>query len=267
MRKFTAKAVNGAKPGDIGLQNFDYVVVGAGSAGCVVANGLSKNGRYSVCLLEAGPQDRSFWIHLPIGYGKTMWDKKLNWMFETDPDPGMHNRKIFWPRGKCLGGSSSINGLIFLRGQREDYDHWQSLGNEGWGWDDVLPYFRRSEGNDRLGGPLHGQDGPLKASSIPNKHPLVEAFIGSANALGVPTTEDFNGASQEGVGYYQLTTHQGMRCSTAKAYLKPARKRANLRIITDARATRLLFEGESKRAHGVEYQHKGACSRCGPSAR
>jgi choline dehydrogenase len=250
-------AVRGAKPGGIGLQNFDYVVVGAGSAGCVVANGLSQNGRYSVCLLEAGPQDRSFWIHLPIGYGKTMWDKNLNWMFETDPDPGMHHRRIFWPRGKCLGGSSSINGLIFIRGQREDYDHWQALGNDGWGWDDVLPYFRRSEGNDRLDGPLHGREGPLKASSIRNKHPLVEAFIGSANALGVPTTEDFNGISQEGVGYYQLTTHQGMRCSTAKAYLKPARKRANLRIITDARATRLLFEGDSKRVNGVQYQHQG----------
>ena len=256
-----ASTPRGLNDGEAGLQTFDYVIVGAGSAGCVLANGLSQNGRYSVCLLEAGPADRSFWIHLPIGYGKTMWDRDLNWMFETDPDPGMHKRRIFWPRGKCLGGSSSINGLIFIRGQREDYAHWESLGNAGWGWDDVLPYFRRSEGNDRLAGPLHGQDGPLKASSIRAKHPLVEAFIGSAAALGVPPTDDFNGPSQEGVGYYQLTTHKGMRCSTAKAYLKPARKRANLRIITEARATRLLFEGDGKKVNGVEFERRGQRSQ------
>jgi len=239
------------------LQTFDYVIVGAGSAGCVLAAGLSQNGRYSVCLLEAGPPDRSFWIHLPIGYGKTMWDPKLNWQFETEPDPGMHDRRIYWPRGKCLGGSSSINGLIYIRGQQQDYAHWAALGNTGWGWDDVLPYFRRAEGNDRLGGPLHGQDGPLKASSIAAKHPLVEAFIGSASALGVPATEDFNGATQEGVGYYQLSTHKGMRCSTAKAYLQPARERANLQVITDARATALLFAGQSKRVCGVAYLRHG----------
>ncbi len=240
------------------LQEFDYVIVGAGSAGCVLANGLSKNGRYSVCLLEAGPQDRSFWIHLPIGYGKTMWDPVVNWKFETDPDPGMNNRRIYWPRGKVLGGSSSINGLIFIRGQKQDYDHWKSLGNAGWGWDDVLPYFRRAEGNDRLGAPLHGQDGPLKASSIATKHPLVEAFIGSANGLGVPRTEDFNGLQQEGVGYYQITTHKGMRCSTAKAYLKPARSRANLTVLTGAQATRVVMEKDERKARGVEYVSGGA---------
>jgi len=242
------------------LQTFDYVIVGAGSAGCVVAAGLSQNGRYSVCLLEAGPADRSFWIHLPIGYGKTMWDPQLNWQFETEPDPGMHDRRIYWPRGKCLGGSSSINGLIYIRGQQQDYAHWAALGNTGWGWDDVLPYFRRAEGNDRLGGPLHGQNGPLKASSIRAKHPLVEAFIGSATALGVPATQDFNGDRQEGVGYYQLSTHKGMRCSTAKAYLQPARERANLQVITDARATELLFAGHSKRVCGVAYRRQG--QRC-----
>ena len=220
------------------METFDYVVVGAGSAGCVLAARLSENGRFTVCLLEAGPEDRSFWIHLPIGYGKTMWDPQLNWMFETEPDPGMHDRRIFWPRGKCLGGSSSINGLIYIRGQQQDYEHWAALGNTGWSWDEVLPYFRRAEGNDRLSGPLHGQDGPLKASSIASKHPLVEAFIGSARGLGVPQTDDFNGASQEGVGYYQLSTHNGMRCSAARAYLRPARKRPNLRVITGARATR-----------------------------
>jgi len=243
------------------LETFDYVVVGAGSAGCVLAARLSQSGRFSVCLLEAGPEDRSFWIHLPIGYGKTMWDPQLNWMFETEPDPGMHNRRIFWPRGKCLGGSSSINGLIYIRGQQQDYDHWAALGNTGWSWDEVLPYFRRAEGNDRLAGPLHGQDGPLKASSIAAKHPLVEAFIRSAHGLGVPQTEDFNGESQEGVGYYQLSTHKGLRCSTAKAYLQPARKRPNLRVITGARATRLLFAGDSNKVSGVELERQGQRSR------
>ena len=239
------------------METFDYVVVGAGSAGCVLAARLSENGRFTVCLLEAGPEDRSFWIHLPIGYGKTMWDPQLNWMFETEPDPGMHDRRIFWPRGKCLGGSSSINGLIYIRGQQQDYEHWAALGNTGWSWDEVLPYFRRAEGNDRLSGPLHGQDGPLKASSIASKHPLVEAFIGSARGLGVPQTDDFNGASQEGVGYYQLSTHNGMRCSAARAYLRPARKRPNLRVITGARATRVLFAGDSNKASGVEFERLG----------
>ena len=245
------------------METFDYVVVGAGSAGCVLAARLSENGRFTVCLLEAGPEDRSFWIHLPIGYGKTMWDPQLNWMFETEPDPGMHDRRIFWPRGKCLGGSSSINGLIYIRGQQEDYAHWAALGNTGWSWDEVLPYFRRAEGNDRLSGPLHGQNGPLKASSIASRHPLVEAFIGSARGLGVPQTDDFNGATQEGVGYYQLSTHKGMRCSTARAYLRPARKRPNLRVITGARATRVLFAGDSNKANGVEFERLGQRSSVG----
>ena len=161
---------------------FDYIVVGAGSSGCVLANRLSGDPQNSVCLVEAGPKDSSPWIHLPIGYGKTMWDPKINWKFETEPDPGMNQRKIYWPRGKCLGGSSSINGLIFIRGQKEDYDGWKNLGNAGWGWDDVLPYFKKAEGNDRLGEPLHSQKGPLKASSIPKKHALVEAFKKSANS-------------------------------------------------------------------------------------
>ena len=132
---------------------FDYIIVGAGSAGCVLANRLSANPNHRVCLIEAGPPDRSPWIHLPIGYGKTMWDPKVNWKFNTESDPGMNGRPIYWPRGKCLGGSSSINGLIFIRGQKEDYDHWASLGNAGWSWDDVLPYFKKAEGNDRLGAP------------------------------------------------------------------------------------------------------------------
>ena len=234
---------------------FDYIVVGAGSSGCVLANRLSKEAANSVCLIEAGPKDSSPWIHLPIGYGKTMWDPKVNWKFETEPDPGRNQRKIYWPRGKCLGGSSSINGLIFIRGQKEDYDGWKSLGNSGWGWDDVLPYFKKAEGNDRLGEPLHSKTGPLKASSIPKKHPLVESFIKSAVNLGVPETDDFNNLTQEGVGYYQLSTHKGLRCSTAVAYLNPIKSRSNLTILTDSQVMRIIFEG--RRAVAIELMRHG----------
>jgi choline dehydrogenase len=234
---------------------FDYIVVGAGSSGCVLANRLSKEDANSVCLIEAGPKDSSPWIHLPIGYGKTMWDPKVNWKFETEPDPGMNQRKIYWPRGKCLGGSSSINGLIFIRGQKEDYDGWKNLGNTGWGWDDVLPYFKKAEGNDRLGEPLHSKTGPLKASSIPKKHPLVESFIKTAVNLGVPETDDFNNLTQEGVGYYQLSTHKGLRCSTAVAYLNPVKQRSNLTILTDSQVMRIVFEG--RRAVAIELMRDG----------
>ncbi len=184
-----------------------------------------------------------------------MWDPKVNWKFETEPDPGMNQRKIYWPRGKCLGGSSSINGLIFIRGQKEDYDGWKDRGNTGWGWDDVLPYFKRAEGNDRLGEPLHSKTGPLKASSIPKKHPLVESFIKSAVNLGVPETDDFNNLTQEGVGYYQLSTHKGLRCSTAVAYLNPIKSRSNLTILTDSQVMRIIFEG--RRAVAIELMRHG----------
>ena len=234
----------------------DFIVVGAGSAGCVLVNRLSENGRHKVTLLEAGPPDRNPWIHLPIGYGKTMWDKRVNWAFYTEPDPNMNGRKIYWPRGKVLGGSSSINGLIAIRGQSQDYDHWQQQGCTGWGWRDVLPYFRKLETNAaHADSQLHGAHGPVTVSAIGQKHELIEAVIGAAKALGVPETDDFNGASQEGVGYYQLTTRNGLRMSSAKAYLKPARKRANLRIVTEAHATRVVFEG--KRAVGVKYRQHG----------
>ena len=235
---------------------FDYVIVGAGSAGCVLANRLSEGGRYSVCLLEAGPEDRSFWIHLPIGYGKTMWDPKLNWKFETDPDPNMMGRRIYWPRGKTLGGSSSINGLIFVRGQREDYDHWAALGNEGWSWDECLPWFRRLEHNDLGESATRGVGGPLHATSIPATDELVNAFIGAGERLGLPRRDDFNSGDQEGVGYYQLTTHKGLRRSTAVAYLRPARGRPNLRVETGAQATGLVLEGA--RATGVRFVQRGA---------
>ena len=240
---------------------YDYVVVGAGSAGCVLANRLSADGRHSVLLLEAGPRDRSIWIHLPIGYGKTMWSPVYNWCFWTEPDPNMNGRKLYWPRGRGLGGSSSINGLIFLRGQPQDYDAWARAGLAGWGWDDVLPYFLRSEDNDDELGPLHAKGGPLKASTIRARHELVEAIVAAGESLGVRRTRDFNGLDQQGVGYYQLTTRDGFRVSTAVAYLKPARGRSNLRVETGAHATRVLLEGGADgappRAAGVEYRQGG----------
>ena len=234
---------------------YDYVIVGAGSAGCVLAARLSEDPQTKVLLLEAGPPDRSPWIHLPIGYGKTMWSPQYNWRFETDPDPNMNGRRIYWPRGKTLGGSSSINGLIYVRGQAEDYDHWAALGNPGWSYEEVLPYFIKSEGNARGKFPEHGSTGPLRVSDIGAKHELIEAFIDGAQQIGVPRTDDFNGRQQEGAGYYQLTTHKGLRCSTAKGYLGPARNRPNLHIETDAMATGLIMRG--KRAIGVNFFQRG----------
>ncbi|MFT4098562.1 MAG: FAD-dependent oxidoreductase [Rhodoblastus sp.] len=234
----------------------DFVVVGAGSSGCAVAARLSENGKHRVALLEAGPRDTNPWIHLPIGYGKTMWDKRVNWAFSTEPEPAMHGRRIYWPRGKTLGGSSSINGLIAIRGQQEDYDNWERLGAHGWSWANVLPYFRKIESNaDFADDQLHGAHGPVSVSSIGAKHELIEATIAAAEKLGVPANPDFNGARQEGVGYYQLTTRNGLRTSAAKAYLKPARGRANLDVITDAQATGIIFE--NGRAAGVRFRRGG----------
>lgn len=241
------------------VEEFDYIVVGAGSAGCVLAARLSEDPAARVLLLEAGPPDRSFWIHLPIGYAKTMWSRKYNWCFETDPDPHMNGRRIYWPRGKTLGGSSSINGLIYIRGQRQDYEHWAALGNAGWGYDDVLPYFIRSERNQRGAGEFHGGAGPMAVSDIGAKSELIEAFIRGAGEHGVRRSEDFNGAEQEGAGYYQLNTKRGWRCSSAKAYLAPARARQNLRVLTDAQATNVEFDGA--RAIGVAYRRGGQMRR------
>jgi choline dehydrogenase len=232
-------------------ESFDFIIVGAGSAGCVLANRLSANGRYRVALLEAGPRDSNFWIHLPIGYGKTMWDPKLNWRFYTEPEPHMDGRRIYWPRGRVLGGSSAINGLIVVRGQARDYDHWCDLGNPGWGWSDVLPYFIKLEDNPDLArDQLHGTAGPLRVTSIRRRHELIEAFIGAAESLGISRTADFNGASQEGAGYYQLTTRNGWRVSAADAYLREAKRRKNLTIFTGAHVVRITIDNR-RVARGV----------------
>jgi len=245
------------RPGEMPLQDagsFDYIVVGAGSAGCVLAERLSASGKHRVLLLEAGGRDRNIWIHIPLGYGKLFTDARVNWLYQTEPEPELNGRRIIQPRGKVLGGSSSINGLLYIRGQREDFDQWRQLGNAGWGFDDVLPYFRRSEDQERGADDLHGKGGPLCVSDV-ETHPLCEAFIKASEQAGHPRNDDFNGPSQEGAGYYQLTARNGRRCSTAKGYLKPALKRANLKVVSQALATRILFEG--KRAVGVEYRQHG----------
>jgi choline dehydrogenase len=231
---------------------YDHIIVGAGSAGCVLANRLSADGSRTVLLLEAGPPDTYPWIHVPIGYAKTMFNPRVNWCFETEPEPNMNGRRIYWPRGKTLGGSSSINGLICIRGQREDYDRWAVAGNADWGYADVLPYFKRLEHAVDGDAAYHGRDGPLWCSPIPRKHELIEAVIVAGNELGLPRNDDFNGASQEGVGYYHLNTRHGRRCSTAVAYLRPARGRPNLRIETNARVLAIGFAG--RRATEVRYR-------------
>jgi choline dehydrogenase len=236
--------------------NFDYIIVGAGSSGCVLANRLTASGRHRVLLLEAGGHDRHFWIHVPLGFAKLFNDARVNWLYKSEPEPELNNRQIIQPRGKVLGGSSSINGLLYVRGQHEDYDHWRQLGNTGWAFDDVLPYFRRAENQERGADELHGAGGPLSVSNVGEAHPLAEAFIEAAQQSGIPRNDDFNGPSQEGAGYFQLTSRKGRRWSTAAGYLKQARNRPNLRVELNALASRILFSG--RRAVGIEYRQGGA---------
>ncbi len=235
---------------------FDYVIIGAGSAGCVLANRLTASGRHRVLLLEAGGHDRHMWIHIPLGFAKLFDNAKVNWLYSSEPEPELNNRRIIQPRGKVLGGSSSINGLLYIRGQKQDYDHWRQLGNAGWGFDDVLPYFRRAEDQERGADALHGVGGPLSVSDVCEPHPLCEAFIAAADQSGIPRNDDFNGPRQEGAGYFQLTTRNGRRWSTAAGYLRQARNRHNLKVETNALATRIVFDG--RRAVGVEYRQGGA---------
>lgn len=237
------------------ILEFDYVIVGAGSAGCVLANRLSADGKHSVLLLEAGPKDTNLWIHVPLGYGKLFKEKTVNWMYQTEPEPELNGRQVFQPRGKVLGGSSSINGLLYVRGQHEDYDRWRQRGNAGWGYDDVLPYFKKAESQERGADKYHGAGGPLPVSDGRHADPLSEAFVVAAAETGIPTNPDFNGATQEGAGLFQTTTRRGRRASTAFSYLRPAKGRSNLRIETSALAQRIVFEG--RRARAVEYRQNG----------
>jgi choline dehydrogenase len=232
---------------------YDYIIVGAGSAGCVLANRLTASGRYRVLLLEAGPRDRDPWIHVPLGYGKLFTKSSVNWRYNSEPEPELNGRQVYSPRGKVLGGSSSINGLVYIRGQREDFDAW---GIPGWGFDDLLPYFKRSEDQSRGADAWHGVGGPQAVSDLPDRHELCDAFIAAAGEIGIPRNGDFNGATQEGAGYYQATTRNGRRSSTATGFLRPAERRSNLTIITGAHATRVLFDGT--RGAGVEYRRGGA---------
>lgn len=243
----------------------DYIIVGAGSAGCVLANRLSADGKSKVLLLEAGGDDRptknpgqfmsNLMIHVPVGYSQTLKDPKVNWLYSTEPDPGTGGRTHVWPRGKVLGGSSSINGLLYIRGQDADYDNWRQMGCEGWAWDDVLPYFLRSQNQERGAGDLHGKGGPLNVSDVTTTHPVSDAVVDACEQAGIPRRADLNGGDQEGVSYYQLTVKNGQRCSAAVAYLHPAMGRANLRVETNALASKVLFEG--KRAVGVEFSQNG----------
>jgi choline dehydrogenase len=224
----------------------DYIIVGAGSAGCVLANRLTEDPRTRVLLLEAGPRDSNIWIHVPLGYGKLFTRSEVNWGYESEPEPALKGRRIFTPRGKVLGGSSSINGLVYIRGQPEDYDGW---GIAGWDWKSLLPYFRKAENQARGASEWHGAGGPLEVSDL-ERHELCDAFVDAAAGLGIPRNDDFNGARQEGTGYYQATTCRGRRCSTATGYLRPAEKRPNLAVEVNTLVTKVLFEG--RRAVGVQ---------------
>ena len=228
---------------------FDFVIVGAGSAGCALAHRLSADGRFSVAVIEAGGRDVSPWIHIPVGYFKTMGNPALDWCYRTEPDPGLNGRSIPWPRGKVLGGSSSINGLLYVRGQKQDFEHWRQLGNVGWAWDDVLPLFRRAERWEGAPDPLRGQDGPLSVAPTRLTRQIVDAWIEAAQQAGYRRAADYNGEDQEGVGYFQQTCRNGRRCSAAVAYLNPARRRDNLKIVTGALVEGLTFE--DRRASGI----------------
>jgi choline dehydrogenase len=234
---------------------YDYIIVGAGSAGCVLANRLSADPKIRVLLLEAGGRDLNPWIHIPVGYFKTMHNPKTDWCYKTDPDPGIADRSLQWPRGKVLGGSSSLNGLLYVRGQHADYDRWQELGNPGWSFNDVLPYFKRSENQERGASEYHGVGGPLRVSDLRLRRTIAERFIQGAREIGIPDNDDYNGANQEGVAYFQQTAYKGFRQSTAKAFLRPAKKRPNLEVIIRAHTRKVLFQ--DKRAVGVEYEVGG----------
>lgn len=238
------------------LGEFDYIIVGAGAAGCVLANRLTENGRHKVLLLEAGGSDKRFFINMPLGYGKTFYDPSINWMYKAEPDAGLAGQEDFWPRGKVIGGSSSINAMVYVRGDASDFEDWRSAGNVGWGWDDVLPAFKAMEDNEAGADQWRGRGGPLFISANDrDRHWTGKAFQEASVAAGLKSNPDLNGATQEGVGHFQLTVKNGQRNSASRAFLRPALKRKNLTVLSNALVTRIMFQG--KRAVGVEYLQGG----------
>ncbi len=235
--------------------SYDYIIVGAGSAGCVLAGRLTEQPQSRVLLLEVGGSDAAREVHIPAAFSK-LFKSALDWNYSTEPEPHLHNRQLYWPRGKLLGGSSSINAMIYIRGNPLDYEHWKSLGNDGWGFNDVLPYFLKSENQERGASKYHGRGGPMCISDLRYVNPLTRAFLAAANELGIPSNPDFNGAAQEGAGLHQVTQRNGCRHSAADAFLKPALVRPNLTVLTGAHVTRVLLE--KKRAVGVEFVLNGA---------
>ena len=242
------------------MESFDYVIVGAGTAGCVLAARLSEGGKASVLLLEAGGSDRSLWIQLPIGYGRTFFDAHINWMYDTEPVPALNGRSSYWPRGKVVGGSGSINAMVHMRGLPQDFGDWRAAGNVGWGWDDVLPHFIAAEDHDLGASAWHGSGGPQHVTDTAKAaHPLCRSFIAAGQALGFAATDDLNGAGAEGLGLYQINTRGGRRASTANEYLRPAMRRGGVALRTRAMATRIIIEGGA--ATGVEYRRGGQIRR------